>query len=126
MLAGDTFTLHDRNVDEHLWVVISDPLSDPSDPVVIVNLTSRTADKDPTCIVNPGEHPFVTHPTVVNYRDAKAVSNTDLEHLLGLNHLHSHEPLSPVVLSRIREGAARSKFIREGCRKILAKQGLIE
>ncbi len=39
MKAGSTFYICDRNVDSHLWVVISDPERDPL-RVIMVSMTT--------------------------------------------------------------------------------------
>lgn len=55
MEIGDTFLLEDRTIDPHLWIVISDPVSDP-DHVVIVNLTSHDDPaKDASCLLKGGD-----------------------------------------------------------------------
>ncbi len=71
MNAGDTLLipLPDTSLDSHLWMVISDPAQ--SDECVIVSFTSWRADKDQACVVDVGEHPYVSKKTCVNFRDAK-------------------------------------------------------
>jgi len=125
MRAGDTFRLVDDTLDEHLWVVLSDPGA-CHDDVVIVNLTTYDKRKDCTCILEPGDHCFIRHRTIANYRDARAVRRSHLEQLVESAQLIPQDPLKPEVLSRIREGAAGSRFTPEGCRKVLAQQGLVE
>jgi hypothetical protein len=126
MRAGDTFTFRDTTLDNHLWAVISDPLMDVADPVVIVSFTTYKEGKDPTCILQAGDHPFIRHPTTVHYIGALDVSNSGLEARANRSELILQGPLNPHVLHRIRHGAAESPFIPEGCRKILVQQGLIE
>lgn len=128
MEAGDTFIFVERGIDahRHLWAVISDPLIDVAAPVVIVSFTTYKKGKDGTCILQPGDHPFIKHCTVVNYRGAVDVSNSGLEGCANNSSLVLQGRLKPPVLERIREGAAVSPFIPEGCRKILSDQGLID
>lgn len=128
MKAGDTFTVVDTAVDlhRHLWVIISDPLIDVTDPVIIVNFTTYKEGKDPTCILQAGDHPFIKHPTAVDYRNAIDVPNAGLEASANRGQVVLQEPLKPEILHRIRQGATESPFIPEGCRMILAKQGLID
>lgn len=128
MRAGDTFKLLDTTIDDHLWVVISDPLLDVADPVVIVNLTTcREGRTNPTCILEPGDHPFVRHPTAVRYEAALDVSNPGLEGRANDGSIVLQGQLRPSVLDRIRRGATEPRSgIPEACRQILLKQGLIE
>jgi hypothetical protein len=66
MKAGDTLLIDDpgTTLDSHLWIVISDPDVDP-EHVVIVNLTSYRADKDQACVLDKGDHPYLSHRTCV-------------------------------------------------------------
>ena len=52
MKLGSTYMWH-----SHLWVVIS--LPDEIGEVVVVNLTSHRDNKDQSCVIEAGEHPFV-------------------------------------------------------------------
>jgi len=120
--AGDTFI--PARFDNHLWVIISEPSLDKQN-VVIVNLTTYDGVEEQTCTLDVGDHRFVKHKTVVRYRDAKSVPSSHLEKLERAQMLRRHDPLSAELLRRIREGASRSDFLPEQCRKILDTQGLI-
>ena len=60
MNPGDTLliVLPGTSLDSHLWIVISDPSQHES--CVIVNLTSWRSDKDQSCVLKPGDHPYIT------------------------------------------------------------------
>jgi hypothetical protein len=62
--AGTSFVLADeyRDIDPHLWIVLSDTDSFP-EQVVIVNMTTWREHKDQACIVDRNEHPALTHRT---------------------------------------------------------------
>ena len=122
MKAGDSFI--PAKFDSHLWVILSDPSLD-SDKIVIVNFTTNTKDEEQHCILKKDDHPFVKHNTAVRYRDAKIVSDDQLDKLLNLRQLKSSDALSVQLLRRLRDGAAKSDFLPEGCREILDDQGLI-
>ncbi len=126
MNAGETFRFADPRVEEHLWIVISDPGTDVADPVVIVRLTTLRRGRERTCILDVGDHPFITHVTVVDYGAAMEVADGNLDGMLGSALAYKQEPMRADVLSRIREGASESPEIPLGCRGILVKQGLIE
>jgi len=125
MQAGYTFVFY-GSLDNHLWVAISDPLIDADQPVVIVSFTSYREGKDPTCILHPGDHSFITRDTAVYYADAREVPHSHLEDLANSGKLVRKDNLTTQVLARIRQGAAESPHIPLGCRKILVEQGLIE
>lgn len=124
--AGDTFRAANSSIDEHLWVVISDPTANPDDDVLIVNLTSWRSDRERVCVLNPGDHPFVTRKTCVNYRESRLIRAHQLEHPLRTGALVTDNPFDAEVLQRIREGAAQSERIPLQNAELLRQQGLIQ
>jgi hypothetical protein len=124
---GDTFRVTDpgSTLDRHLWIVLSNPEADP-EAILIVNMTSWGTQKDPACVLGAGDHPFLSHKSCVNYRDAKVLSAARLEALLSAKHIAKQPPLSKDVLARVLCGAATSRFIALDHAKLLADQGLIE
>ena len=124
MKGGDTFLR--GGAKKHLWVVVSDPAANPTDPVLIVSLTTHQRRLESACTLMPGDHRFVTHKTVIHYRMAELESNANLDSKIGKHLLDSHDPMASDVLKRIRVGAAKSKHLRRECRRLLASQGLID
>lgn len=123
MDAGSTFLL--TQVDNHLWVVLSDPRRDPKN-VLLVSLTTLTRLKESVCILAPGEHDWVRHQTCVSYEHAKVVPLDVLYKLKDKGLLVLQAPLSPALLQRVRSGAAVSMRITLDNRQILVNQGLID
>ena len=123
--AGATF-IHAEATElkPHLWFVLSDSNINPS-RVVIANFTTWDGRGDSACIVEAGEHPFVTHKTYVRYRDARIVSVAKLEELRQQGLLHFRENLSEGLLERVRKGADESQFLKNAIREYLTAQGLI-
>jgi len=111
-------------VDEHFWVVLSDPLKD-SAKVVIVNFTSDSADKDQACIVNVGDHPWVSKKTCVNYPEARFLSVEDFWKLKKAGLIQSQEPASPQLLERMQRAVADSLDVPIEIEDLLAEQGLV-
>jgi len=126
MQAGDTFRFTDRGIEEHLWVVISDPLLDVADPVIVVRLTTYRKGRESACILQPGDHEFVKHATAVDYEWALDIPNAALEGFVGGGKAIRLKQLTPGVLDRIRRGIANSHLMPEGCKAVLIKQGIIE
>ena len=62
---GETFF---SSIDEHLWVVLTEP--DEDNKVVCVCFLTQRSWTDPTTLCEPGEHPFFKDPTVVGYNFA--------------------------------------------------------
>lgn len=80
------------------------------------NFTTHDPSKDQSCIIRPGEHPFVQHDTVVAYGmgrlwPASFVRQTDM--------LVEKDPVESGLLERIRFGALESPFTRDKYKKIV-------
>ena len=121
MEAGDTFRYGQGG---HLWVVVSEPATDPAHVVIVNMTTDRGIDR--SCILNAGDHPFVDHPTCMRYDMARIVTNAALERHVSSYAIRLHERVSADVLERIRQGAAATDQIAFGCKQVLIDQGLIE
>lgn len=110
--AGDTFLPKDaRNLPAHLWIVVTDPEGVPPS-VLLVNLSSYVDDGrraiDATCLLEPGDHPFVVHTSFVYFEKARVSETSQLERALDLGAMHPHTPIGEALLGRIRKGFLRS------------------
>lgn len=123
MEAGSTFLRADK--DSHLWVIISDPTKDP-ERVLVVNLTTHDQRKEDVCILERGDHPWITHKTCVNYEDAIVTSVAKLFELKDGGLIRLREPVAALVLKRMRDGAAESTRMALDNANILIEQGLID
>ena|SRR6266478_3788630 len=123
MDAGTTFLRSDS--DKHLWVIISDPKAD-AETVLIVNLTSLDVRKESVCVLHVGEHPWIRHDTCVNYADAVITSVPKLLAAKDAGAIVLHDPVSDMLLRRIREGAMNSTRISLDNADILINQGLVQ
>jgi hypothetical protein len=126
MDAGNTFLLAQAgtSIDSHFWMVTSDPLQSAS--LLIFNLTSWRSDKDQACILVVGDHPYIKHPSCVNYGDGKIVPVDELNRLKTAGLLKPREDLKVPVLAKVRNGAAKSTRIKLGHVQLLIDQGLID
>jgi hypothetical protein len=126
MDIGSTMLLDDSGIEEHLWIVISDPGVN-SERVVIVNLESHDSpEKDDSCMLNVGDHPWITHKTCVRYRDARIAKNEDLDRLVASGALKARADASNELLTKIFEGAEKTLHLPLKCAAILKEQGFIE
>ena len=122
--CGDTFLLpKSAYAVEHLWIVITDPEPE-TNKAVCVNITSRSGYSEAAVLVQPSEHPFVKHESVINYRDACELdlgkvfqvltTKTPQRFAFGI-----YDPCSPELLRRIQDGLLSSphvsKRIKEYC-----------
>lgn len=106
MTPGNTF------LDRHLWVIVATPGTN----ALAFNLTTYRPGPycDTACIVQPGEHPFVTRASVVEYRKAAFGPQTAWE-----RGCYPREPMAPALLRRIQEGALKSRFCDEAHQRII-------
>jgi hypothetical protein len=111
LAAGDTF------VTEHLWFVLSDP--DANGEVVCVSLTSHENHEDGTTICRRGEHPFITHDSIVLYASARRMQVAAIEAAINatIGRVRRDARCSDELLERIRRGAIQSVFTPNGIKK---------
>lgn len=123
-LAGDTFRPSDRVIDIHLWVIISDPLQDPS-RILIVSLTTYKPYKEAACLLQKGDHRAISHETCIAYDLAKVTTIEQLQEAATKGLLRSDLPVGTAILKRIREGAALSRKMSIEHFELLDAQGLL-
>jgi hypothetical protein len=123
--CGDTFLLPKRSSDpEHLWIIVAetDPLSRKA---ICVNITTERPHSDKTCQLDRGDHPFVTHASVIFYQDAREIDLTMVEKALaaGIKDFVciAHLPCSSELLARIQKGLIDSKFTPKGIKAVCKK-----
>ncbi len=114
-----------RGVPSHLWVIISDPETDP-DNVLIVNLTDAEEHHDQSCVLDASDHPGVlTKRSCVAYQWAKLTSVDALETALASGLLYTKPPVSPETLQKILDGARDTDELKNVHREVLREQGFI-
>lgn len=97
---------------KHLYFVISDP--DVDNNVLLVNLTTmrNKPGEDKSCILNIGDHPFIKHKSIIDYKRAvsydairllRAKFNTSLRSIIQFK-----EELDDEILLKIQQGAQTS------------------
>jgi hypothetical protein len=100
---GDSFLLPKPGQEtSHLWVIITEP--DVAGDAVMVNLTTQRPHSDVTVVLQPGDHSFIRHPTVVNYSDARLVNTPQLDAAINAGICRQLDPVTPAVLKRIQTG----------------------
>jgi|GEM_PF-621729 len=104
----------------HLYVVLTPPVDTPP-VVVIVNLTTQTANSDDTVVLLPGDHPFIRHPTAVNYRQARPASVELLKKEIDIDAARADAPFDPEVLKRIQDGVLQSRFTPRNIKKLFVR-----
>jgi hypothetical protein len=119
--SGHTFLYSPDGTGEdlHLHIVISNPKGNPP-KVLIVSITSQSI-RDNTVTFQPGDHSFITKPSVVSYRHLREVLVSTLE---GAESAHfrprtretifeRREPLSDNIIEKIVDGVFTSPLSNE-------------
>jgi hypothetical protein len=121
--AGDTFLAQPSSSSKpHLYVVISSPENNEG-KVIHVNLTGKKEWSDCSCVLQPGDHPFVSKETVVNYASATMCLAVHIDQAMGPTFypraLFPNAPVSDEVLERIQLGALHSPYFPSGFKPVI-------
>ena len=115
---GDSFLLPALGQSTpHLWIVITE--ADADGWAVCVNKPSS----ETTVILNPGDHPFITHESVVYYKDADKLNLRTVESAINRQSgfvdivCQQHQPCSAALLQRIQEGLLASPLVKKGIKE---------
>ena len=92
----------------HLWIVVSD-VDPKTDKCAIVNVTTLGHICDKTVILNSGDHPFITHDSIVRYQGAMITTSKALEAGIAGGVAHHKAPCSARMLSKVIAGIGASK-----------------
>jgi len=120
---GATFLRVDS--DRHLWIILSDPEKSP-DQVLLVNMTTLDERKESVCVLEAGDHPWITHQTCINYGDAVLTSLSKLLEAKDGGAVKPQESLSEAVLKRILAAVSDSARIALENAELLRDQGLVD
>jgi len=116
---GDTFLGgREAHGQHHLWRIINQP-SHHNNVALIVNVSTLCPGAETTCILAPGEQPFIKHPSYVRYSGAREVTVAQLTAALKKGLLKPHQPASTALLEKIRAGARVSPHLPAKLRALL-------
>ncbi len=94
----------------HLYIIIS--IVDTK--ALIVNVTTKKASSDVSCVLQVGDHDFITRESVINYGDTKIPEIDNLKLAIDKEILKPQKPITDDLLSRILKGARNSKAFPQG------------
>lgn len=120
--AGDTLLMPSGPEGDHLFVVLCDPQPfpgyGPNHCVVLVGLSSvrEGVPHDDACVLPGGCHPFVRHPSFMNYRHARVERVEHLYNGVAGGVFVRKDPFSAEWLERMRRGVLASRFVRRELR----------
>ena len=94
-----------------------------------MNLTSRTAESDLTTLCQVGEHSYIRHESVINYRAAQWLDLAEIDKALAggikIMPFKQFDSCTDAFLQKVRCGLLTSKFtpkgIKNDCRPLWAK-----
>jgi hypothetical protein len=80
--------------------------------LAMVSVTSIRAGipHDSTCELGVGDHPFIQHPSYVNYRHLRMDASPHVEKMIGDSIWLPHQPCTLELLNRIVAGVCASKL----------------
>lgn len=108
MKQGDTFLgggeIHGEH---HLWLILNDPAAHHH-LALMVNVTTLRLDAESTCLLTPGEHPFIKHDSYVRFAGARQARVVDLAAAVKKGLLKPHQAASKALLDKVRAGAVAS------------------
>ena len=111
---------------KHLFVVLNDPKPfenyGPALCIAIVNVSSIPSVEyfkyDATCVLTGGCHPAVPHDSYVYYKGTRLEQLRDVELRVQQGLYIPSEPVSLVLLQKIRSGLISSPFTKRELKKI--------
>jgi len=117
MKVGETFIDVGSASTPHLWCICTEPNAD--DEVVVVSVTTVRPNVETTCVLQPGDHPFVRHESAAAYRFAELVSVRELLRLRGQQRHRRHADADSSLVQRIRAGALQSPMTPNKVKKAI-------
>lgn len=111
---GDTFHWQSgMSAYPHFYIVMAEDTSDGQ--VLVVNATTKRNTSDLSCILNPADHNYIKHDSVINYADARELDKNSLDTWINNPNDPDIKPDNPVsanVLSRILAGARTTNALK--------------
>ena len=104
----------------HCWFVVA--VNDKGE-CVIVNMTTLSHICDKTVVLRAGDHPEVTHDSIILYIDARIVSLQNLDLLVSRGIAQRKAPCGPELLAKLVKGISDSPNTEP---KILSFCGLVQ
>jgi len=102
---------HDR---KHLFIVLTDPVINPENQLSSVLLTSLSTfnpslPHDATCILHPGDHPFITRNSFISYSTSRILEEAKLINGVTSGVFVARELMDTGIVERICAGLSVSQ-----------------
>ena len=119
MRRGWTFLIPSGpNKKNHLFFVLNHP--DDNTDAVLASLSSMHRRADRTCVLRPGDHPFIRHESYIDYRHCRTDCLIHSSKMLESGYWIRCEKAADQLVERIVDGARRSEHTRPRVLKLLS------
>jgi hypothetical protein len=119
-MRGTAIRLRDGDFDRHLFIVVSNPRP-PENIVLVFNLTDLNHYRECPCVVDVGDHSFITKPSAVRYFDPRYWRVDTITQQLNAGVFEQFENASDDLLTRITCGALQSDDLDDKAKAFLRK-----
>jgi len=113
---------HANPTARHLFAVLTDRCPDNRHLLVSFSTIREDRFHDPTCIVEPGEHPFLAAKSFIEYRSSLIVHTGHLTKMVDLNYYAVKDDISDELHKKICAGLLQSAFSPRLIKNYLAAQ----
>lgn len=106
------------NTGHHLFFVITDPQviggygNAPQVVMVCICTVDESLPYDEACVLQPGQHPFIQHPSYLAYRHMRVDSASHVDRMIATNVWIPQTDCTVAVLQQIRAGVCASRLTR--------------
>lgn len=109
LAIGDTFLLSTPPNDKHLFIVIA---LTQNGKYICVNITSKRNNSDTSCVLERGDHPFIRHDSIINYKKAREIHPAAIQNQIDRGNCRQYQRISPSVLNKIQQGGITSTRLK--------------
>ena len=99
------------NEKRHLRIVITNPDAEFNQVVISVTTLKCPNVQDCSCILKAGDHQFITHDSIVDYKRTIIMSSVEIFNGINKGILIDKQDVKPEILTRIINAAKQSRYI---------------
>lgn len=121
--AGDTFFIDSGHTGKHLFVVLNDPdtVDGYGKTLIAVAVSFSTiypnVPHDDSCILQAGDHEFITHPSFAYYRETRIIRSTEYVGCIKSGTYTPGKPVTADLLKKLQDGLLNSRFASREAQK---------
>jgi len=95
---------------DHLHVIVTNSCENKQHLLLSVTSIKTDMHYDPTCVLAPGDHPFIKHPSFVFYSKADQKASAHITRMVELCYFVPKDDVSEELINKIRDGIQVSEF----------------